>query len=320
MERVSKLNTDSPIGYRLGAWAQERFEPENAVLFFVLYAAALLLGRSVVTSGPIEVRVADLVGFIAVWSFFLMLRVFDEHKDYDLDCHNHPHRVLQSGLITLGHLKALGLLAIAAQVGASVYLDRGLGSISTAWLAVMAWSCLMAVEFFCGEWLERRLVLYAVSHMVVMPMALVWMAQMGAGAAQLPMSIGWLAALSFLTGASFEVARKMKAPEDERETIDSYTKALGVAWAPLVVLSLLVGATIVLTVVISGIFDTAMSGYWYVIIVAPLVPAAWALLRFRRAPSAAAGKLCEAMVAVVMLSGYLGLLVAIFLERGFAWS
>ena len=117
--------------------------------------AGLCVGRGLTTSTAVPMSASDGLGFIAVVSFFLMLRVFDEHKDYELDCLNHPNRVLQSGLISLGHLKVLGGIAILIQLGVSMWLDGGIGPVSTVWFVVVGWSLLMAVEFFCGEWLEK---------------------------------------------------------------------------------------------------------------------------------------------------------------------
>ena len=320
MSKPRNLTIDSSLLARLSAWADERFPYANGILFLMLYAAGMLVGRGSVSAGPITIGLLDIAGFIAVVAFFLMLRVFDEHKDYELDCLNHPQRILQSGLITLGHLKVLGVLAILAQIGVSLSLDAGLGRISITWFIVVGWSSLMAVEFFCGEWLEKRLVLYALSHMVVMPMALVWMAQMGAGSETLPNYIGWLAASSFFSGASFEVARKMKAPEDEIETIDSYTKSLGVKTAPIVVLCLLLTSAGALILLLCAIFDGILPGYWYALLVAPVVPGAITLLSFRRSPSAKAAKRCEATVALAMLAGYSLILVGLYIKNGFQWT
>ena len=222
-------------------------------------------------------------------------------------------------MINLNHLKVVGALAIGIQLGVSLFLDGGIGAITLAWLVVMVWSSLMAVEFFCGEWLEQRLVLYALSHMVVVPMALVWLAQMGAGETTLPLEIGWLMALSFFSGASMEVGRKLKAPEDEVDTIDSYTKALGVKTAPVVVFVLLVLGTLMVFKLVSLVYDNQMPGYWYPILVATMLPGAWAAFSFRSAPSARAAKLCEVTVALAMLTGYLALLVAFWIERGIQW-
>ena len=305
---------------RLKAWANERFPLANAVLFLVLYAAALLFGRSLSTIGVLTISAFDCLGFMAVWSFFLMLRIFDEHKDYELDCHNHPERVLQSGVIELSHLKGLGVLAIGIQFGYSAFADGGLGPITMSWGVVMVWSTLMAVEFFCGEWLEKRLILYALSHMLVMPIALVWMAQIGAGATPLNGDIWWLAGLSFLSGAAFEVTRKLKAPEDERPTVDSYTKVMGISLAPLVVICLLGGGTAFLMILICLVFDGALSSWWYVALALPMGPALWSLLRFRAAPSASIAKACEGSVAITMLSGYALLLIALIMHRGIIWT
>jgi len=320
MTQRADLGHDSPLLTRLIAWMHERFPLENAVLFLVLYIAALSVGRALSSEGAIVWGLGDATGFFAAWCFFLMLRVFDEHKDYELDCKNHPHRVLQSGLITLGHLKVLGGIAILTQIAFSLGLDGGFGPITIAWLIVMTWSGLMAVEFFCGAWLEKRLLLYALSHMLVMPMALIWMAQIGAQGESLPMSIAALAGLSFLSGAAFEVTRKLKAPEDERDTIDSYTKVLGTTRAPIVVMVLLGLGALVLALLLNALLSGPISALWYLALGALTLPAIIALQGFRSAPSAQAVKRSEGMVALSMLSGYALMLIAIGLERGFGWQ
>jgi len=314
------LNSEAPVLFRLGAWANERFPLANAVLFLVLYLSALALGRMWVTDGEISVGARDILGFFAVWAFFLVLRIFDEHKDYELDCHNHPERVLQSGRITLGHLKVLGAMAIGLQAGISFYLDGGWGLIPLFWLIALGWSLLMAAEFFCGEWLEKRLLLYAISHMVVMPLALLWMAQIGAMKQTLPAEVGLLAALAFLAGASLEVTRKLKAPGDERETIDSYTKVFGTTRAPVVVICLLIATMATSALILRSVFSQQMPLYWGGLLLATMVPAVWALQQFRKSPSARTAKTSEGMVGLAMLTTYVLVLSATLVERGLVWS
>src|SRR5439155_15749200 len=94
----AELSADSSFARRFYAWVGERFPLANGLLFFVVYAAALLLGRQG-AGATAALHVSDLGGFAAAWAFFLMLRVFDEHKDYALDCRLHPERVLSRGLI-----------------------------------------------------------------------------------------------------------------------------------------------------------------------------------------------------------------------------
>jgi hypothetical protein len=313
------LTLESPFAARFSAWMEERFPVKNAVLFSTLYLGALLFGRALTHPGQLGLGFKDLAGFMAVWSFFFMLRVFDEHKDYELDLKNHPQRVLQSGLITLGHLKIAGVLAVLVQLGASLLIDGGFGRVTLFWLVTMAWSCLMAKEFFVGEWLGKRLVLYAVSHMLAMPLAIGWMMQMGAGTEKLPLVAGALAAMAFFSGLAFEIARKTKAPEDERPTVDSYTKIMGTRGAAFGTLTVLVIAAgieaYLLSVVPGGRALYIGAGVVAVVLVAVTLP----LLGFAKQPTPGAAKKVEAFAGVAMLVQYVVLIVALLASRGVQW-
>jgi len=176
----------------------------------------------------------------------------------------------------------------------------------------------MAKEFFVGEWLKKRLILYALSHMLVTPMALIWMAQMGGGQALLPGGILWLALLSFLSGATFEVTRKTWGPEEEREGLDSYARVLGVSRAPVVIMILLTAAAAVQAILLARLLQEP-AWIWFLLVGAVLVLPFWALLRFRAQPSAVARKRNEAAVGLAMMLGYLILLAALVAEQGVAW-
>ncbi len=319
------LTQDSSLARRLWAWADERFPVVNCVLFAVLYTAALLWGRFLVLPGGVDLPLMarDLAGLLASIAFFLMLRVFDEHKDFELDSRNHPQRVLQRGLISLSHLKVAGAIAIVVQLAVSLWQDhaagRTFGYATQIWLIVMVWSALMAKEFFIGEWLSKRLFLYALSHMVVMPMALVWMAQLGMPVVRLPGSVLYLALLSFLSGFAFEITRKTKAPEDERDTVDSYTRVFGTRGAPVVIALLCVAQAVVMVLMLRKIFPGGVHVAWYA---GPLVIAALPALTlstFARTPTPKAAKKNEGAVSLAMLAGYAVLIAALISARGLAW-
>ncbi len=313
---MSTVTMNSPFPSRFLAWMNERFPFSHALLFFSLYATALLVGRVGAYEGSIPLGWQDIAAFLPVWGFFFMLRVFDEHKDYAEDCVNYPDRVLQRGLITLTHLKIAGGLAIAAQLGGSLLLDGGLGPITFWWLAVFGYALLMAKEFFVREWLSQRLVLYAFSHMLIMPLAILWMAQMGAGGESLPVEAGFLAALAFFSGASFEVTRKLRAPEEERDEVDSYTKSLGLTGAPVTIVLLLTGSMTMLFFLLQWIFAELPSIPWIASLGALLALPAIALFKFRNTPSPKSRKLTEGMVSLAMLGGYVVTIVAVLVHRG----
>lgn len=313
---AAPLTLQSPLGARLRAWMHERFAPANALLFFILYLTTAAVARAG-AGVAVAVSLRDVVGCLVTWSFFLLLRVFDEHKDYELDCHNHPQRVLQSGLVTLAHLRALGAAALLLQVGWSLWLDGGVGAVTLAWAAMFAWTCLMGREFFIADWLTRHLTWYAVSHMLVMPLIVWWLAQMAKPGVALRPALSLLMVLAFVSGFCFEITRKTKGPEEERDSVDSYSRIFGTqgaAWVVMVLVTAMVACQVVLVQVLAG---RALP--WALV----LLLAAWAmglrqLATFLKAPSAAARGRNEAVVALTMLAGYAVVTAVVLMQLGFA--
>lgn len=296
---------------RLGAWAAERFPASHGVLFLVLYAASLRYGRAIAGASPAAAAVTA-AGFVALYGFFLVLRVLDEHKDYALDCRTFPDRVLQRGVVTLGDLRGVGIVAALAGFAVSLWRDGGLGRVTGWWMAAALWSALMAREFWVREWLRSHLVCYALTHMLVVPLLVLWVAQMGAGERALPNeATALLAGLAFSSGLAFEIARKLRAPADERDGVDSYTRVLGVPGAALAVAACLAS---------SGAFLLAMAAYLMRRMPAPimtaavivaLLPGVAALLVFARAPSSRRARIVERLTSAAMLAGYLALLATL---------
>ncbi|OUS04684.1 prenyltransferase [Gammaproteobacteria bacterium 42_54_T18] len=314
-DQTTPLSLENPLGKRLLAWAKERFPLANGILCIVLYITAALVGRHLENSGPVSISFVDIVGALLCWSFFLVLRVFDEHKDYELDVKNHPQRVLQSGLITLGHLKVVGVVAILLQFAWSVYLDKGLGSVTTAWLIMFGWACLMGKEFFCGEWLEKRLVLYAFSHMLIMPLIMWWLVQMGQPSANVVALIITLGALFFVSGFAFEITRKTRGPDEERETVDSYSKIFGAKGSALVVLILILTMVVLQYYVVTQI---SSSTFWVgaVFLLAGLLISLVSLSKFLKQPSLVGRERNEKAVAMTMLFGYGVVIAEVISENG----
>ena len=217
----TSASMNDALSSRIFAWMDERFPFKNALLFFILYLTSAVVARSTL-DGEVQVSLVDVLACIVTWSLFLVIRIFDEHKDYALDVVNHPQRVLQSGLITLKHLKVLGVVAIFAQLLFSIYADGfSFGGATISYLIMFVYLCLMGAEFFCGEWLEKRLTLYAFSHMLIMPLIVFWLANLAVPNAVLNESLMVMMLLAFISGFCFEITRKTKGIEEERDTVDS---------------------------------------------------------------------------------------------------
>ena len=250
-----------------------------------------------------------------------MLRIFDEHKDYELDCLNHPERVLQRGLITLTDLKILGAISVVIQAIITFYIDGGFGMVTQSWLLTIVWASLMAKEFFIGEWLEKRLFLYAFSHMIVMPMAMVWGMYLCTDGAELPETIYVLALFAFFSGFTAEIARKLKTPAQEIDTIDSYTKAFGTRRAPLVVMGLMLFQVAVFYQTLSLIFAEGVGIIWMAIAVVVFVGGCMPFIKFWQNPDQEElPKKMEDAAGGVLAVFYIMILVGLVLERGISFA
>lgn len=296
------VSHNSSLPIRFLAWMQERFPFENAILFFVLYLTAVALGRTFMqVEGDLFIPL-DIIGCFASWSFFLLLRIYDEHKDYEIDCKNYPERVLQRGLITLKHLKIVGAVCILFQLIYCLYLDQGVGVVTYTWLFITGYSALMTVEFFMHEWLSKRLVIYALSHMVIMPMIIYWFVALGVKSSPFVQQINLFAALSFLCGFSFEITRKTRGPEEERDSVDSYSKIMGIKGCVALITLLLLGIGYLGNELVLLSSKEAFFGHY--IFMGSILMAIFHLGYFMLNPSLKGRQRNEALVGLAMLSVY----------------
>ena len=228
-----------------GFWAylRERFPVVNMALFAILFATVFgVAGRAVGGAGafPPALGWVEIGGMAATISFFFRLRVFDEIKDFASDAVLHPARVLQSGRVTLGALRALAWAGAGLELAWSAH--RG-GPAVLGWGLLFGYSLLMRYEFGAPAWLRARLLLYAGTHMLIMPLVIGWLWLAYAPAAQFgPGGGGLLALLSLLGGFAFELARKIRTPAAERAGVDSYSRALGYGGAVAAVLLVLLAS------------------------------------------------------------------------------
>lgn len=202
----------------LPAYLNERFPPVAYGVLVALFFGSATLVATVLGEGSS----IHWAGAAVVFLVFFHLRVFDEHKDYEGDVQAYPDRVLSRGDITLTDLKVLGALAIAAELGLSLWIgERAL----IAWGVTLAFTLLMAKEFFIGRWLNRHLVVYAVSHNPVVAGLAVY-SWACTDAAWSNAFIAYVGMVS-LGSLAFEVGRKFRLPSEEIEGVESYTSALG---------------------------------------------------------------------------------------------
>jgi 4-hydroxybenzoate polyprenyltransferase len=240
----------APFPFRLKAYLDERFPlARYAVLIASYYSSNQFLAQALTRPAEgVHYDGSSVRGAIALFCVFLLLRVCDEHKDYQEDCRHFPERVLQRGLVTLHHLKRLGGGAIAVALALAVY--QGPAALAALGL-VFAFGGLMGQEFFLRPWLRRHLLLYAGLHLLIMPLLalLVYSFSTDRPPWRAP---GWFwvyALVGFFVAFNWEVSRKIRAPGEEIAGVDSYTRRFGTYGAAYVVLGIRVVDTLLVCLV-----------------------------------------------------------------------
>ncbi len=207
-------------------YQKERFPVfAHGPLIFAFSACAVSFS-SLLRGAPAPGWQMVLTAFGVCLLMFLQLRIADEFKDAGEDARWRPYRPVPRGLVTLGELRVLFIIAALVQTGLVLALDFRL-----LWVLGIAWTylALMSVEFFCRDWLKKRPVVYLVSHMGIMPLvdffgtACEWLPR-GSSA---PAGLGWFLAASFFNGIVIEIGRKLRQPAAEEEGVETYSRLWG---------------------------------------------------------------------------------------------
>lgn len=213
------MDRTAPLVARVGGYLAERFPlGPYSVLVALFFGSGLQVATALgATPGPWA-----WLGAPVVLLAFFHLRVFDEHKDHDVDAVTHPDRFLSRGVVDLALLARLAGAAVVAEALLSWLVGpRAL----LAWAAVFAFTLLMRVEFGLGAWLRPRVVWYALTHNPVVGLLGIYAWACAAGPFA-PALVLYLALVS-LASLAFEVGRKVRLPDQEQPGVQTYSAALG---------------------------------------------------------------------------------------------
>lgn len=304
------------VGFgNLKTYVSERFPVAVTLLLGLALAAAAYATAQQETlraGSPLLLDGTALGGCALVFLFLFHLRVFDEHKDYELDAATRPDRPVQRGVITLDQLKLLGVIAVALQIVLAVLPGV---EIAAYYAIPLLYSVLMFFEFFAKEWLTTRFVIYALTHTIVMSMLALALAVRFSMRAEIGISTAVWGLLGLCVTSFFAVdtLRKTWAPETEREGLDSYSKNYGIAVAGWIDAGLIVASAI-----LGGWLGWLLGGRYVWLGVVALVTL-WGLAEIRgfvRAPAAKREKRLELVAGVHLLVIFIGLAVVAAAANG----
>jgi 4-hydroxybenzoate polyprenyltransferase len=293
------------------AYLNERFPPiANVLLILTYYSSNQFLAFALTRPGPVmHYDHWSFLGMLMLVFFFFHIRIFDEHKDYEEDCRYFPNRVLQRGLVTLRHLKIAGAIAIATEVVIAAL--RGPQAL-TAWAIAFGFSLLMLREFFARDFLKRHFLVYATSHMLIMPLLslLVFSFATRRWPWEAPPWFWVYAFVGFFVTFNWEVSRKIRAPEQEIDGVESYTKIFGTFGAAYLVLIIRAIDTALVAAVGHHL---GVSRWFYLALVALYAVCLFGFFQYRFRPTPRHAKMMEVYAGMYMI--VFDLLVAIELVR-----
>ncbi|MDT0684884.1 UbiA family prenyltransferase [Autumnicola psychrophila] len=287
------------------AYFQERFPVINMALFAILFFTVNAVAVYFVSTGTTREIWWMLLGVVAVISFFFRLRVFDEIKDFDIDMKNHPQRVLQSGRVKKKHLILISFVGTIIEIIWS--LVSGF-PVLICWSIAVGYSLLMRYEFFVGDFLNRHLLLYAITHMLVMPLIILWVYSGFHPQLDLLFPFYILAGLSLFSGFSFEIARKIYAPEAEKSSIDSYSNSVGYNGSIILVLVVLLCGVLIQSYLLHKINSRTWT---YFLISFIFLFALFLYLKNIFKPVEKSLRTAEKVVSLFMLASYVSIIIEV---------
>ena len=190
--------------------------------------------------------------FIIIFMFFFQLRITDEFKDYEEDLKYRPYRPVQRGVISLKALGKIGITTIIIQIILAHVINPKL-----IYFMLLVWfyMFLMTKEFFIKNWLTERILIYALSHVVIMIFITLVIVK-GTGyileshfletlylsvekyGKNIFIGLIPLFTLNYLNGIVLEIGRKTRRSDEEEHGVQTYSKLWGKKKAA-VILSLL---------------------------------------------------------------------------------
>ena len=280
----------------------------------VCYSAQLRAARD---GTAFSVRGSSLlVAFVSCLLFFFELRVSDEHKDFDDDLRWRPYRPVPRGLVTLRELLLVALAGAMVQLALALWLEPRL---VTPLLLVWGFMALMTREFGVRDWLRRHPITLLWSHMLILPLidlyatACDWMPS-GAGRL-VGQGLAWFLVASFFNGIVVELGRKIRAPADEEQGVETYSALWGVRRATLAWLG-----AMACTLLFATLAAREVGAAWIVagLLGAIGIGAALTAHRLTTAPVPGAGKRAERLSGLWTIAMYLGVGVLPLVVR--RWS
>ncbi len=245
-----------------------------------------------------------VVGFITTLALFFLLRILDEFKDQEIDAKYRKELPVPRGLVSLKELKWVGIVVVMIQF---VVILLGHPSMFVFYLIVMAYLALMTVEFFIHDWLNDHMWAYTGSHMVIIPLVDIYASGLDwyIDGDQPHLGLLFFFGVSYFNGIVLEVGRKLKAPQDEKEGVVTYSGLLGYTKGVYLWIAVLF---ITASIASAACYYAGLSVISYYVLALFFTICLYAAFKYKKTPNQKNSKLVEIMAGVwtLLMYGTLG--------------
>lgn len=219
-------NTSSLL-VRLYIYQKERFPLIlHAILILAFSFSAVSYSRICRGEVGFIPSITFFIGFIVSYSLFMLVRIFDEHKDAEDDARFRKHLPVPRGVVSLKELGIIAVIILAIQLTLILLF---IPKLLWFYLLVIGYLILMGKEFFIANWLKKHQFWYVTSHMFIIPLIDVFASGMDwLQEGVLPTNgLLFFFAVSYMNGIVLEIGRKIKSPEQESTGVLTYTSMIG---------------------------------------------------------------------------------------------
>jgi 4-hydroxybenzoate polyprenyltransferase len=254
---------------RLYQYQKERFPVfQYLILIFFFYYGFFGISKYFIEA-KLLFEPKTIICALTIFLIFFQLRLFDEIKDYDIDSKYMPERAVPRGLISLKEIKTMLLITTLLMFILNVFV--GLSNFIVFTLMEF-YIFLMGKEFFIGKNLKKNRLIYASLHMVVMSWIGFYIIHNAVPLRYLNLKHLLLIVLSYVIGFIMEIARKIEAPQNERDGVDTYSKLMGYKETAFLVVIL----SIISEFILLWIFN--FNNYIFIIVLLSIIPMIGAII------------------------------------------
>lgn len=262
---------------RIRIYLKEMYPPKNLVFGMLFFMSAwcgislLCHSKDLKLFPSIKILVS---GILTVPLMLLLLRIMDELKDLETDPLHFPGRPIPRGVVHASDLKIFGVVVAGVLFILNVFIAHA----TIIFIIVFGYAGLMYNYFFLKAFISRNILAALATHNPISYLLFLYVAFLYKNSMHslvCPSRILWLGMVFLFSSMSWEIARKIRHPEDET-AYQTYSMVLGLRTSVLIPI-VLSGISLV---VIICLYRDMFAGFTFFYMIAAYLFMAMSFLRF----------------------------------------